>query len=294
MHRGADGSRAPVASSLAQQAAPPQPKPGAGGCLVVSMFCLLLFGVLILLSAFDASHGGPDAGLLTTGGIMMILGLILFASMRTTNRAAEEYNRTTYPRLKEQWERTWLCLRCGNRFEASERFEFNALSTMLQVTKVGEEHAVCQFTRENWVAWDGNGVPPPGTDLGGMSGGPVLLVGRLDYPLVALVSEFNPTFELLYLRPPIPLTGQTVDLRWCPSAGEASNSSLACQTASTSARGTPVNARSTAAIMGRSASPRRLSVDRPVARASRVAGTGAPRGAPTSRLTSAPVGHSEL
>jgi hypothetical protein len=33
-----------------------------------------------------------------------------------------------------------------------------------------------------------------------MSGGPVLLVGQLDYPLVAVVSQFSLNLELLRLR----------------------------------------------------------------------------------------------
>jgi hypothetical protein len=71
---------------------------------------------------------------------------------------------------------------------------------MLQITTVREDYAVCQFLRENWVTYDTHGVPPPGTDLGGMSGGPVLLVGKLDYPLVGLVYQFSRDFELLYFR----------------------------------------------------------------------------------------------
>ncbi len=80
------------------------------------------------------------------------------------------------------------------------KFQFNALSSMLQVTSVGSDYAVCQFFRENWVSFDAHGVPPPGTDLGGISGAPVLQVRRLDYPLIGLVSEFSKNLELLYFR----------------------------------------------------------------------------------------------
>ena len=84
--------------------------------------------------------------------------------------------------------------------QGQQRVFFNALSTLAQVTSVGESHMVCQFTREHWVSFDMNGVPPPGTDLGGMSGGPVLLVESLSYPLVGAVSEFQQSFELLYIK----------------------------------------------------------------------------------------------
>ena len=90
--------------------------------------------------------------------------------------------------------------------------QFNALSNMLQVTGVGDDYAVCQFFRENWVSFDEHGVPPPGTYLGGISGAPVLLVGNLDYPLIGVVSEFSSNFELLYFKllSNVPPTFQTV------------------------------------------------------------------------------------
>lgn len=95
-------------SLLAQQAAPPQPKPSSD-LFHATGLVLLLLGPVVFLMSRD----------LLISGLMVFVGAILFASARAINREAEEYNRTTYPRLKEQWERTWLCLRCGNRFEAS-------------------------------------------------------------------------------------------------------------------------------------------------------------------------------
>ncbi len=82
----------------------------------------------------------------------------------------------------------------------AERVEFNALSTMLQVTAVADRRLVCQFSRENWVSYNPQGIPPQGTELGGMSGGPVFAVGNLAYPLVGLVSEFSTDYELLYIK----------------------------------------------------------------------------------------------
>ena len=78
--------------------------------------------------------------------------------------------------------------------------EFNALSSMLPVTSSRERHVVCQVERDDLVSFDEHGVPPPGTDLGGMSGGPALLVGKLSYPVVGLISEFSKDYELLYIR----------------------------------------------------------------------------------------------
>ena len=81
-----------------------------------------------------------------------------------------------------------------------DRLDFNSLSAMLQITAVAERHIVCQFERAHWVSYNPNGVPSPGTDLGGMSGGPVFSVGNLAFPLVGLVSEFSRDFELLYIK----------------------------------------------------------------------------------------------
>lgn len=78
-----------------------------------------------------------------------------------------------------------------------KRVQFNSLSALLQVTEVGDHHIVCQFLREHWVSYNPRGVPPPGTNLEGISGGPVLSVGQLAYPLIGAVSEFNSSFELL-------------------------------------------------------------------------------------------------
>jgi len=71
---------------------------------------------------------------------------------------------------------------------------------LLQVTAVGSDYAVCQFFRENWISFDEHGVPPPGTELGGISGGPVVQLRNLDYPLVGVVSEFSTDFELLHFK----------------------------------------------------------------------------------------------
>ena len=78
--------------------------------------------------------------------------------------------------------------------------QFNCLSTLLEITLVREHYVVCQFQRENWVTFDPHAIPPAGTPLGGMSGGPVLAVRNLTYPLIGLISEFSHDYELLYLK----------------------------------------------------------------------------------------------
>jgi hypothetical protein len=76
---------------------------------------------------------------------------------------------------------------------------FWALSALLEVTTTGEFHLVPQWERENMTRFggEGPGVPPPGIELGGMSGGPVLLVRQLSYPLVGVVTDFHSGRELM-------------------------------------------------------------------------------------------------
>ncbi len=78
-----------------------------------------------------------------------------------------------------------------------ESMDFRSFSALLRVTTVGERHLVCQFERQHWIAGNGEEIPPPGADLGGMSGAPALLVQDLAYPLVGLVSEHSSAYELM-------------------------------------------------------------------------------------------------
>ncbi|MGE5231342.1 MAG: hypothetical protein ACM3NS_06335 [Deltaproteobacteria bacterium] len=103
-------------SLLAQQAAPPQPRESSG--------CGFVLGVLAVLFSIGAVGFGVTMtegriAELTLAGFLFCLGVVALVAANSSARGNAEYNRTTYPRLKEQWDRTWLCLRCGNRFEAS-------------------------------------------------------------------------------------------------------------------------------------------------------------------------------
>jgi hypothetical protein len=78
--------------------------------------------------------------------------------------------------------------------------KFWALSALLEITTSGEFHLVSQWERENMTHFGGAGapgIPPPGIELGGMSGGPVLFVRKLDYPLVGIVTDFHTGWELM-------------------------------------------------------------------------------------------------
>jgi hypothetical protein len=80
---------------------------------------------------------------------------------------------------------------------AADAWVFRSLGFRLRVQSVGDYHVACQFEREYWVATEDRVIPPEGFDPGGMSGGPVILEGRLAYPLVGLVSQHNSAYELV-------------------------------------------------------------------------------------------------
>jgi len=96
-------------------------------------------------------------------------------------------------------------------YPGPQEIGFGCLSSLHRVSAAGDGYAMCQFEREHWVSMTPEEMPPPGTSLGGLSGGPVLLVGELSYPIVAVVTEFLTEFELLRLTT---LSG----LNWLPDA----------------------------------------------------------------------------
>ena len=61
-------------------------------------------------------------------------------------------------------------------------------SAIFRVTLAGETKFKCAIERRDLIAFDG-GLPVPGTDMGGLSGGPVFLVDALTCPLVGIVTD---------------------------------------------------------------------------------------------------------
>jgi Trypsin-like peptidase domain len=62
-------------------------------------------------------------------------------------------------------------------------------SALFKVTSVGKGYCKCVVERRDLISFDGKPLPEPGTDMGGISGGPVLLVDTLNYPLVGVVTD---------------------------------------------------------------------------------------------------------
>jgi hypothetical protein len=62
-------------------------------------------------------------------------------------------------------------------------------SAVFKVTTAGDGSCKCMIERKDLISFDGGSLPAPGTDMGGLSGGPVLLVEPIDYPLVGVVTD---------------------------------------------------------------------------------------------------------
>jgi len=99
------------------------------------------------------------------------------------------------PRLDEY---VFVCGFPGYRREllSVERLDFTSLGFLARVTGVDHGSFTIQFERDHWIT-TGSHMPPPGVELGGMSGGPAFLLGTLAYPVVGVVSEHSAGFELM-------------------------------------------------------------------------------------------------
>lgn len=64
-----------------------------------------------------------------------------------------------------------------------------AYSAAFPVTKSGVGYCICQIDHKDLVSFDGRPLPEPEAELGGLSGGPVLLVSTISYPLVGLITQ---------------------------------------------------------------------------------------------------------
>jgi hypothetical protein len=71
---------------------------------------------------------------------------------------------------------------------SSGRIGSGPWSGVFRVTGVGEGYCKCLIERKDLISFNGGPLPEPGTQMGGLSGCPVLLVGNLSYPLVGVIT----------------------------------------------------------------------------------------------------------
>jgi hypothetical protein len=77
--------------------------------------------------------------------------------------------------------------------------ELNPVGGLMPVTSATSENFKCVLPRDTLVAVVGPEVPPPGTDLGGMSGGPVFRVRPPPFELVGIITEFGDNFDMFWM-----------------------------------------------------------------------------------------------
>jgi hypothetical protein len=82
-------------------------------------------------------------------------------------------------------------------FDPSGLIGAGPFSAMFRITSTGPGYFYCQIEQKDLVSFDGGPLPPPGADVGGLSGGPVLLMGNVVYPLVGVVVEHHQSYDLL-------------------------------------------------------------------------------------------------
>jgi len=77
--------------------------------------------VLLILVMQGTPDDSPDAVGMIFGAIacFVVAVKVYHDGYRVPEAQVAEYNRTTYTTLVKQWENTWLCLRCGHKFEAA-------------------------------------------------------------------------------------------------------------------------------------------------------------------------------
>jgi hypothetical protein len=119
----APGSRLDIA--LVRSAAPPQMSPAVGGTVwLVGLGIAILF-VIVSIPCFVIDLGAFGVAFIA-GALLTVVatGIMFGASSRQRQREMG-----TFPKRMEQWQRTWVCLKCGHRFMLVPVLETATLKT---------------------------------------------------------------------------------------------------------------------------------------------------------------------
>ena len=100
-------------SFSAQSAAPPDPRGYGRPILLWGIpICFTLFwGFVGLVGILDHSKSATSLG--NTVTILLLLGSGCIGGMLLSFRRIARHNREVYPRLRWNWEHTYICRRCG-------------------------------------------------------------------------------------------------------------------------------------------------------------------------------------
>jgi len=111
---------------LAQRAAPPKPVTSFG---MAALFCFLGL-VFLALSIVGLVKGGTVESISITFLISVVLLALGVAAFRMN-----EKEQTVFAKRKSEWAKTWLCMKCGEKFvEGEPKLEFSA-----QIRKIRDQ-----------------------------------------------------------------------------------------------------------------------------------------------------------
>lgn len=112
---GASRSSSSHSTMLAKQCAPPTKK-SLGWPIAAMVFggLQLLGSVLMFAQHIVGYDGDADPAAAILG---VILGPLLIYFGHHFYVLGQEFNKSEYPKLLQEWRSSFICLRCGNRFE---------------------------------------------------------------------------------------------------------------------------------------------------------------------------------
>lgn len=87
------------------------------------------------------------------------------------------------------------------RINAGTHLQFAIVGGILQVISVSSNKFKCYMDRETLIKVRGSHVPPPGTNFGGMSGGPVFSLVNDEPDLCGIITDFGQSLEVYYMAP---------------------------------------------------------------------------------------------
>jgi len=87
------------------------------------------------------------------------------------------------------------------RINEGVEITFAIVGGILRVIGASGSSFKCHMSRDTIIKTRGPHVPPPGTKLGGMSGGPVFRLVDGSLELCGVITDFGTTFEVFMMAP---------------------------------------------------------------------------------------------
>lgn len=87
------------------------------------------------------------------------------------------------------------------RINAGTELQFAIVGGILQVISASGNNFKCHMARDTVIKSRGTHVPPPGANLGGMSGGPVFRLVNYVPDLCGIITDFGESLEIYYMAP---------------------------------------------------------------------------------------------